>query len=479
MTRKVLTSGAGNLPLRAAVRVDVSFTDGSSGTGSGYMVGLNDVLTASHVVYTLGKTVETITVYPEVISGSSGYGVFESVSVNFNEIGNGSAFITTNEIPYDYAIIGLGENIGYSTGWYGITSTYAVGEAVYGIDYGSDFNALQAIFTEGVIEKRILNVVTHSMEKVPGSSGSAIIRTSDNAIVGVHSANSSNGDFLAAGFDIGSFATVQGWIAGNNVISALIPQDGISRSRQLGTEEGTQTLWDQDTAVEIFGLAGNDTLMGGSGNDIIFGGDGDDTVMGGAGDDFLGGDNTFFTPYVGSDLIDGGDGIDTVLYLNNREIYELSWMDDGSIRVSGFDSLIDVERIQYADGTVRVDLDRTMGAQVYRLYQAMFNRNPDEDGLVYWAETVNGQVSIEEIASFFISSAEFTTLYGNNPSTGEFVTALYLNVLGRAPDSEGQAFWTEVLNQGTDRATVLIGFSESSENTLLTADAIANGFLIL
>ena len=48
--------------------------------------------------------------------------------------------------------------------------------------------------------------------------------------------------------------------------------------------------------VEIYGLAGNDTITGGAGDDILWGDEGDDTINGGA----------------GMDMIVGGDGADTL-----------------------------------------------------------------------------------------------------------------------------------------------------------------------
>ncbi len=49
-----------------------------------------------------------------------------------------------------------------------------------------------------------------------------------------------------------------------------------------------------------------------------------------------------------------------------------------------------------------------------------------------------------------------------------FATALYQNVLGRAPDSSGLDYWTNQLNSGLqDRADVLMGFANSPENVAL------------
>jgi hypothetical protein len=44
-------------------------------------------------------------------------------------------------------------------------------------------------------------------------------------------------------------------------------------------------------------------------------------------------------------------------------------------------------------------------------------------------------------------------------------------VLQRAPDAAGLQFWTNALQQGASEASVLVGFSDSLENRILTAGA--------
>jgi serralysin len=56
-----------------------------------------------------------------------------------------------------------------------------------------------------------------------------------------------------------------------------------------------------------------------------------------------------------------------------------------------------------------------------------------------------------------------------------FITLLYNNVLGRKPDATGLADWQRAFDQGSSRAEVLIGFSESPENQANVIGLIANG----
>lgn len=107
---------------------------------------------------------------------------------------------------------------------------------------------------------------------------------------------------------------------------------------------------------------------------------------------------------------------------------------------------------------------------VARLYSAAFRRAPDESGLKYWTEMVNDpQTSFKSVAQSFIDSAEFSDLVPSSSSDEEFCSALYQNVLGRAPESSGLEFWTVHLGIGLfNRADVLCGLAESPENISLT-----------
>lgn len=55
---------------------------------------------------------------------------------------------------------------------------------------------------------------------------------------------------------------------------------------------------------------------------------------------------------------------------------------------------------------------------------------------------------------------------------------LYTNILGRAPEASGKAFWQGELDQGLARAAVLASFSESPENMKIVGAAIQNGITL-
>jgi Ca2+-binding RTX toxin-like protein len=97
---------------------------------------------------------------------------------------------------------------------------------------------------------------------------------------------------------------------------------------------GQNGLRSRGVALEIDGGAGDDTLRGGDGDDVIFGGGGDDTVTGGIGSDtvFLGPgkDTAVWNPGDGSDTIEGDGGQDTLLFAGSNAAESIDLSANGS-----------------------------------------------------------------------------------------------------------------------------------------------------
>jgi len=106
-------------------------------------------------------------------------------------------------------------------------------------------------------------------------------------------------------------------------------------------------------------------------------------------------------------------------------------------------------------------------AQVTRLYDTMFNREPEDVGLTFWTNALRAGADLDDLAGLFVETPEFRDRYGDT-SNQEFVTLLYRNALNREPDAAGQAFWVDVLVSGrADREDVVLAFSESAEHTAI------------
>jgi hypothetical protein len=145
-----------------------------------------------------------------------------------------------------------------------------------------------------------------------------------------------------------------------------------------------------------------------------------------------------------------------------------------SARSGGIDTLTGVERLRFDDGTVALDIDGVAG-QMYRLYQAAFNRTPDLAGLGYWIGAGDRGTPLLSVSEGFVTSKEFTDTYGSL-SDAQFILQLYLNVLHRAPDQPGLDFHVNHLQAGnTTRASALMAFSESPENQAALIGVISGG----
>jgi hypothetical protein len=188
----------------------------------------------------------------------------------------------------------------------------------------------------------------------------------------------------------------------------------------------------------------------------------------------------------GNAIVQGGSGIDTVVMqgqqynpitlnttIKNQTATSQIYSDQG------LSTMTNVEYLQFDNQTVAIGVGAGQNpGEVYRLYQAAFNRTPEQAGLLYWIKLLDSGAAITSVANAFINSAEFVKAYGNNLSNSALVNALYSNVLHRAPDAAGANYWLSILEKSTSpnsRAELLVNFSESAENISNVAALIANG----
>lgn len=183
----------------------------------------------------------------------------------------------------------------------------------------------------------------------------------------------------------------------------------------------------------------------------------------------------------GGAVVHGGDGVDTFLISASVDDFDFVGTAgaQGLLVSSAGAVLLDgVERLTFTDGSLAIDVGEGQNAgSTFRLYQAAFDRVPDQLGLSFWIDVMDRGFSLQDMAQAFVLSDEFTTAYGANLSDSQFVSQLYENVLGRAGDPAGVEFWNTVLSNGAaSRAQVLAGFSESTENIVGVAATIEDGF---
>ena len=93
---------------------------------------------------------------------------------------------------------------------------------------------------------------------------------------------------------------------------------------------------------------------------------------------------------------------------------------------------------------------------VAEYYIAAFGRTPDQDGLNYWVgQFESGAKTLGQIRDAFTMDqniAEVAARFPADASTEEFVTSIYVNVLGRQPDQGGLDYWTARLDSTAEDA---------------------------
>ncbi|MEO1457513.1 MAG: DUF4214 domain-containing protein [Pseudomonadota bacterium] len=174
----------------------------------------------------------------------------------------------------------------------------------------------------------------------------------------------------------------------------------------------------------------------------------------------------FFVDVEGASLdLASGTDLNTFLASNNGTF---EFAPEG-FRAGDFIEFADVDGMR-ALGANFGGLSTEEARTVAYLYEANFDRVPDLDGLNFWIDAREDGLSEVEVSQFFVDSQEFEDRFGDPDTLAnqQYIETLYDNVLNRPGDTDGVAFWTGLLDEGRDRAQLLLDFVESNEN----ADAL-------
>lgn len=134
--------------------------------------------------------------------------------------------------------------------------------------------------------------------------------------------------------------------------------------------------------------------------------------------------------------VDGGDGIDTVVY--NDAMYNfivretltginINYDKQFDMTLLGViapqptyqtfhyeNTLINVEQVKFNDVTLIFDKTTLLDKDIYLLYDAIFDRMPDNFGFRWWSDFSAKQgLQAADIAKCFMQSAEFVSKYGS------------------------------------------------------------------
>ena len=118
-------------------------------------------------------------------------------------------------------------------------------------------------------------------------------------------------------------------------------------------------------------------------------------------------------------------------------------------------------------------------SQLTELYCASFDRAPDAMGLAYWGSQLKDGVSLKDIARSFFEQSEAAAAYPHGQSIQDFIATVYSNVLDRAPDAPGLAYWGGELGKGhVAKESFLLAIINGAHGASADAQILANKGLV-
>jgi hypothetical protein len=184
-------------------------------------------------------------------------------------------------------------------------------------------------------------------------------------------------------------------------------------------------------------------------------------VIGTSSDDVLKGNalNNKFMPGTGNDLVDGREGFDEVRYKEAKSTYQLyksewtgDWVCEDKAFLLGSDTLMNIERIHFADTSVALDIEGNAGIVAKTL------------ALTFGAGMLKDK-AIAGIALYYMDelSYDFSRLMelglairlGAAPSQSAFIDLLYKGLYGKTP-SQAEAQVVSNLLKGMSQTQLAV-----------------------
>ena len=252
----------------------------------------------------------------------------------------------------------------------------------------------------------------------------------------------------------------------------------------------------------LVGTADNDTIYPGGGWDIVDGGDGIDTVViigrstefkiifdsGVTYIDALSGASAlteraqlnnveqvqFLDKTVslvvndtikgspGIDFFDGGLGLDTVVYSGPQERYTINKTGNRYVvsEPTGSDDtdyLSNIERLQFANGKVALDVENGNAGEAAKLIGALLGPTYVKDkalaGIVI--NLLDQKYTSDTIANLGLATPMFLSMAGSSSNT-DFVKQVFTNVVGRAPTPSESSTYVNMLDAGTSQSALAL-----------------------
>jgi hypothetical protein len=173
-------------------------------------------------------------------------------------------------------------------------------------------------------------------------------------------------------------------------------------------------------------------------------------------------------PAAGTTLLHGGAASDAATFSGARADYNIE-VHNGYVIVSSKSApalkamVVNVEQLQFSDTSVAVQNSPDMGT-LAGMYQTVLGRQADVMGIEYWANIHQAGASWGAIALSMIASSEHVANHeGFNGLAAHDVALLYTAIFNRNGDAEGLAYWAGAMGRGMSLEQVASGFVQSAE----------------
>lgn len=202
-------------------------------------------------------------------------------------------------------------------------------------------------------------------------------------------------------------------------------------------------------AALMIGGVGHDSIKGGLLSDTLSGGEGADTIDGGEGDDFISGGagNDLITAGLGNDTVDAGAGFDQVRLSGAMSEYTFRAASTGSFTLThtrtggdGTDTITDVERINFRDGSIAFDLSTDgLAGQALLLIGAVIGQAPMLSKRPLMANVIalfDQGFTLQELAGAVMRLPIWAGVLTSSNSAEDKARHLLTTVLKREPTAE-------------------------------------------
>jgi Ca2+-binding RTX toxin-like protein len=164
----------------------------------------------------------------------------------------------------------------------------------------------------------------------------------------------------------------------------------------------------------------------------------------------------------GTDFFDGGLGLDTVVYSGPQERYTINktgnrYVVSESTGSDDTDYLSNIERLQFSNGKVALDVENGNAGEAAKLIGALLGptyvKDKDLAGIVI--NLLDQKYTSDTIANLGLATPMYLSMAGSSSNT-DFVKQVFTNVVGRPPTPSESSTYVNMLDTGTSQSALAL-----------------------